>query len=176
MNRSSFGRVVVGVVLFLALGGPSPGAVGACDGEVATIDPEQFCVNRGARQCDRDRARAMGELPPAPAPCPDNPDTPLNEADPATCAWLYCRDQLRTRCSGTTDWSDCAPPPSVATANACLFALESFDRLNEPTGAIPECRPEVICPMAGALREELDETEPEETDLESAPSESAEVP
>jgi len=169
MNRSSLGHVVVGVVLFLALGGPSPGAVGACDGEIATVEPRQFCNNRRLRECDRDRAR--GDLRLAPAPCTDDPATPTNEAEPQNCASQFCRAQIPTQCN-VFDWSGCAPPPSVATANACLSALQDIDRLlGERTDAIPECRMDVICPAAGALREEL-----EETDLESAPSESAEVP
>jgi|GEM_PF-1952479 len=170
MNRSSLGRVVVAVVLFLALGGPGPGAVGACDGEITTVDPMQFCFNRRARECARDGAR--GELPAAPAPCTDDPATiAVNEGDPRVCAEQYCRNQVNARCATATDWSGCAPPPSVATANACLSALEDRARVGEATSAIPECRIDVICPMAGALREEL-----EDTDLEAAPSESAEVP
>jgi len=169
MNRSSFRRVVVGVVLFLALGGPSPGAVGACEGEISTVEPVQFCVNRKVRECNRDLAR--GVLPAAPTLCTDDPGTTtVNEADPGDCAREYCRSLVSTACNGQT-WDRCAPPPSVATANACLSALEDVARVGEASSAIPECNPDVICPAAGALREEL-----EETGLESAPSESAEVP
>lgn len=172
MNRSSLGRVVVGVVLFLALGGPSPGAVGACDGDISTVDADQFCANRKARECNRGRAR--GELPAAPAPCTDDPVTPVNESEVQVCAWQYCLGRVPSDCTGQT-WDRCATPPSVATANACLSALENPDRVGEPTNAIPECSVDVICPAAGALREGLEE-EPFETDLESAPSDSAEVP
>jgi hypothetical protein len=180
MNRSVLARALTGAVLFLALGGPAPGAVGSCGGELSSVDPVQFCANRRVAECNRGRARAM--LDPAPLPCTDDPATPTDEADPLICSWSYCLSLVPTRCMAA-NFDDCSPPPSEGTANACLSALLDPARLAEATADIPECNPEFICPSSGGLTESLDaesldegERGAAETESAASPSEPSEVP
>ena len=165
MKRSTLGRALVGAILFLTLGGPAPGAVGSCGGEVSVVDAKQFCATKRALECDRARARGETQAT-APIPCTDNASTPENEADPTVCNWLYCRSLVTGACAAV-DWpTDCTPPPTELVTNACLNALNDAGRLSTPSADIAECNINVICPPPGAaLTEALQETpyDPEPT-------------
>lgn len=47
-------RLLAGVVLFLALGAPTPGNVGGCGSTVSVADARLFCVDRDQWKCVRD--------------------------------------------------------------------------------------------------------------------------
>ena len=177
MKRSILGRVLVGAVLFLALGGPAPGAVGSCGGEVTAVDPIQFCVSWRTIECNRSRARG-DVLPAPPTPCTDDPGTPENESDPTICNWLFCRSGVPSRCSSFAWPTDCNPPPNELVTNACLNAVSDISRLSTPNDGILECRLEMLCPRGAALTEALEETEPsaEPSDSEPPAPASGEMP
>ena len=162
MTPTTLRRALAGALLLLGLGGPSPGAVGSCGGELSTVDAVQFCANRRVAECNRGRARGDAQAAP-PTPCADDPATPENEADPTICNWRYCLEQVPSRCS-MASWAGCNPPPSQAVAEACLLALTSFDRLAQPTAEIAECNIEIICPSGAGLSEALVEDDASSSD------------
>lgn len=158
MNRSTLGRALVGAILFLALGGPAPGAVGSCGTESTVTDAVQFCTDRKVYECDRGRARGDVQIP-SPTPCPDDPATPEDESAPAYCNWIYCRSLVAGVCA-TFSWpSDCNPQPTTAVTTPCLNALRDASRLSTPSADIPECNINVICPVGAGLTEALEETD-----------------
>jgi len=169
--RTSFRRALVGALLLMGLGGPSPGAVGSCGGEISTADPVQFCANRRIAECSRALARGDA-LPPAPAPCVDDPATSYNESEPAVCNWVFCIEQVPNRCS-MANFAGCNPPPTQAIADDCIAALTSVERLPQPTAEIAECNIDVICPSGAALSEALTE---DGVAAEDSASSSEEVP
>jgi hypothetical protein len=169
--RTSIRRAFVGALLLLALGGPSPGAVGSCGGEISTADPVQFCANRRVAECSRALARGDA-LPPAPTPCVDDPATAYNESEPPVCNWVFCVQQVPNRCS-MASWAGCNPPPTQAIADDCLAALTSVERLPQPTAEIAECNLDVICPSGAALLESLTE---EGAAIDDSVASSEEVP
>jgi hypothetical protein len=178
VKRSTFVRALLGATLFLALGGPAPGAVGSCGGEVATVDPEQFCFTRKKYECDRTEVRQQAgfanEPAPIPAPdCVDNPATAVNEV--IACNHTFCVNQIPVLCTGMTWW--CTPPPSETVTNDCLAALREPTLLDQRTSDIYECLPTTICPASAApLTEALDESPYDPEPPASAPASSTEVP
>lgn len=111
-------RILAGVVAFLALGGPSPGHVGSCDGSAEAADPDTFCEYYRTWECAREAA--SGRI-----------------ADQE--AYREC-----TRRSGTNGpYAYCVGftftcEPTQGMADACIRALERTDP-SVPTADIPQC-------------------------------------
>lgn len=125
-ERRSFlvpGRVLLGIVLVLLLGGPTPGAVGDCsDDEGAFVPASDWCFEKEAWLCERRRAQGT-----------------YTDAERDNCLEL-----LNTSCPGRT-WPDGCTPPTEQTTRACIAALMSVDRLGEAEADIVECKSEIIC-------------------------------
>jgi hypothetical protein len=90
---------VVGVALFLVLGGPGPGSVGDCTQGASIADATQHCRNAGAWRCARRRAR--GDI------------TEEEERE--------CVSMVEANCPGTNWPAGCAP--TQQQADACIAAL-----------------------------------------------------
>ncbi len=122
-------RLATGVVVFLMLGGPSPGYIGGCNRTTTPPDPVQFCVNRTIFTCARDLG--AGRI----------------TAD----EFSTCYDGAALSCAGRTWTGGCTPTPNVLSA--CLGALQDESRYATETASIVECLPQSICPGAatGAL-------------------------
>ncbi len=110
----------IGVFLFLTLAGPAPGAVGACGGELETIDGPELCREINLFLCERARARElMGEE--FYQQCLQR-ELPACDSVPPE----YCIDGI---------------PPSAAAASLCMEALADGDTLNQRVRLedFPEC-------------------------------------
>lgn len=122
MKRASryFVRLAAGVVLFLALGGPTPGNVGGCGSSTPVANPRQFCVDFEFWKCRREQfARRI--------------DEPTAQA---------CFAAIDAACSGRNAWvpSTCAPTP--AEAQACIAMLQQADLASIPTTELLATRTE----------------------------------
>lgn len=117
-------NALVGAVLFVVLGGPAPGATGACGEELEAPDFLTYCYARKGYECDR--ARARGEL--------DEPQ------------WRTCRGAVPSMCDAGSWPGDCFP--TSASTNACLNALTDIGRLTTPTNLLPECTTDAVCNTA----------------------------
>ena len=123
-------RVLLGIVLVLFLGGPTPGAVGDCsEDEGASVAAPDWCFEKGGLVCERRAAMTP--------PGPDN-DAAKEE----------CYRSLDVSCPGSTWPLDCVPPTRML-ANACIAALSNTDRLSEPESAIVECQVATLCGGGG---------------------------
>lgn len=118
-------RLGAGVVILLALGGPTPGYVGTCSTDTpAVVDPEQFCVDRKSSECARDRV--------------------AGRTDEAT--YNACANMIESQCTGATWTNGCAPSPQLA--GACISALRDMSRLATLNAMIEECYQETLCGTA----------------------------
>lgn len=116
-------RLLTGIALVLVLGGPAPGSVGSCDEENPFVDAVEWCVEKNGWLCQRRWAR--GELDDA-------------ERD-------MCLTQVQPMCQGATWGADCPMPPAKIQTNACVAALASVERLDEPADSIVECQLSTLC-------------------------------
>jgi hypothetical protein len=116
-------RLAVGLVAFLALGGPSPGHLGSCTGLSAPPDPYRYCVDTRGEECRRDVS--AGRI---------NVDVEF----PA------CVDAILPRCEGVVAWPSCVP--TSAQTLACLEALRDTNRYSTPSNELPECNQASWCP------------------------------
>ncbi|MBW2461531.1 MAG: hypothetical protein JRH11_07780 [Deltaproteobacteria bacterium] len=114
MNRRPLWLAVVGVVLFLFLGGPTPGSVGDCAAGESFADPVEHCQNKLAWTCARRSAR--GDISPA-----EN---------------MACLSRVPIECA-PANW----PPgctPSQQESDACIAALMNPDTLGTPGQCFPD--------------------------------------
>jgi hypothetical protein len=117
------------------LGGPTPGAVGACGGDDLDepADLQDYCTERDQLVCVRRSLR--GELSHA-------------ERDD-------CRRLAIAQCQDRFWLPQCQP--TRREARACLNALRSLDTLDTREDEIEECSPSKLCgihvPDAGTPRE-----------------------
>jgi hypothetical protein len=116
------------VVVALALGGPTPGYVGNCDGTggSGSVDRVQFCTDELGWECARDNAR--------------HPDTTVYNA---------CVAQIDRTCAGFNFPAGCAP--SHQLAYACISALADAGRVATPTAMIVECQSTTLCGTGAPL-------------------------
>lgn len=127
MKWNASRRVLLGIVLVLFLGGPTPGAVGDCgDDEGAFVTAPDWCFEKGDLLCDR--RWAMSTEPEA-----------VRDA-----ALRMCKESLNTSCPGAT-WDSGCTPPTRMLANACLNALADSSRLSQPESEIAECDVTLLC-------------------------------
>lgn len=121
--------------LLTLLGGPTPGAVGACGGDELDepADLQAYCTERDQLVCVRRSLR--GELSHA-------------ERDD-------CRRLAIAQCQDRFWLPECEP--TRREARACLNALRSFDTLETREDEIEECSPSELCgihvPDAGLPRD-----------------------
>jgi hypothetical protein len=85
------------------------------DAASADTDAEEWCAERGTWSCQRQWAR--GDI-----------DDPARDA---------CIGEVQAACPGATWPPGCAP--TRVERDACISALMSVDRLDEPEDTLPEC-------------------------------------
>lgn len=121
-----FRRVGAGLLLFLLLGGPSPGAVGECGADVRNeaADEEEFC--RDFLEWIFIRAAERQEI-----------DDTLRDD---------CRRQLPQICEGSR-LPRCSP--TIRQADACINALSAAETLETPFYLLPECERSQLCNAEG---------------------------
>lgn len=122
-------RLAVGVVAFMALGGPSPGYIGGCSRTTVAPDAAQFCSDRRIFTCARDLRAAR--------------ITPEE--------FMTCFETSTTFCAGRNWTEGCIPTQNVLVA--CISALQDESRDATLTADIVECQQQSICPgsATGAL-------------------------
>jgi hypothetical protein len=116
-------RLGAGVIILLALGGPTPGYVGTCDasGGSTVADPAQFCTSRKTWECARDYAAHRIDMG----------------------MYNACALGIDAACAGFNWTPGCAPSPQLA--DACISALSDMSRVGTPTPMIEECYTESLC-------------------------------
>jgi hypothetical protein len=119
-NRSRLvARILVGGMLVLALGGPSPGHVGSCDGSGELADAAMFCEAYRTYYCARELSG--GRLP---------------AAEYAACTQRTGPTGPYTYCTGFSFMTGCEP--SQRSADSCIRALDQTE-VSIPTGNIAQC-------------------------------------
>lgn len=116
-------RLAVGLVAFLALGGPSPGHIGNCSGvSSGTPDANQYCVEKAAQECRRDFMAGRTDA----------------------AAFDTCVNSIYPMCDSVITWVGCVP--TSAQTRACLNILSDTTRDAIPLRDIPECQMANWCP------------------------------
>lgn len=143
MKIHALRRLGLAGLVFIALGGPTPGAIGSCNDDVQVADPVKFCEKKKSYTCLREFARGdIAIHPSAPGMCNGAPD---REACEREASRNICLGAVEGECASVTWGTDCEPPNTIQ-ADACINALKAIPRLAEATASIVECRPEVLCP------------------------------
>jgi hypothetical protein len=116
-------RVAAGVALMLLLGGPTPGAVGACGSDELSgfADIQSYCSEREQLICVRRELRK---------------ELTHGERDD-------CRRAAIAACMARSWAPSCHP--TERKARACLNALRSLDTVQTPEDQIDECRTSSLC-------------------------------
>jgi hypothetical protein len=115
-------RLLAAVALFALLGGPTPGAVGACDDSVdGFADLSEYCKEREELTCVR---RALRK------------ELSTQERDD-------CRREALSACERRFWAPDCRP--TTRQANACLNALRAEETVNTPEDELDECNTQALC-------------------------------
>jgi hypothetical protein len=128
-------RACFAVGLMALLGGPTPGAVGACGGDQLDepADLQAYCTERDQLVCVRRSLRK---------------ELSYAERDD-------CRRLAIAQCPDRFWLPECQP--TRRQARACLNALRSFDTLHTREDEIEECSPSRLCgiyvPDAGTPRD-----------------------
>lgn len=113
-------RVLAGIVTMLALGGPSPGHVGSCDGGSELADTAEFCEVYRTFYCTREYAGGRMALEAYNACTSRSPSG----------AYTYC----------VTNPFDACQPLKRET-DACVRGLaDDSDEWSTPSTAIPQCQ------------------------------------
>ena len=116
-------RMGIGAALLFLLGGPTPGAVGACEGDDSGdfADIVDYCQEREELICVR---RALRK------------ELSTEERDD-------CRREVIDLCERRAWSADCRP--TNRQADACLNALRSMDTLDTPEDELDECKTKALC-------------------------------
>jgi hypothetical protein len=129
-SKSVWGRVAlrfaVGAVVFLALGGPSPGHLGGCSSISSAPDAYTYCVDKRGAICQREYYSGRVNID----------------------VFNACVANIYPTCEGT-GWSGCVP--TNGQTEACLLALRDETRFPTPDAEIVECNPTLWCAAAGGL-------------------------
>lgn len=117
-------RALLALLLFIALGGPTPGSIGSCSDDIEVTDAQSFCIDTQALYCLRDFEAER-----------------IDEA-----AYDECLADVAPNCRGFA-WNPavCPIPPTEQRANACIAALRSKERLETPNDEILECKSDLLC-------------------------------
>ncbi|MBZ0115410.1 MAG: hypothetical protein IT378_05010 [Sandaracinaceae bacterium] len=122
-------RLVGGSVLFAALAGPTPGAVGGCGQTTTAAGAAQFCADRIFWECRRDRVGGR-----------------LTEAQEAECLAPIagCESgEGRCDCAGAAWPDDCIPAPTLNDTDACIALLRDASLIGIATADLkmmyPDC-------------------------------------
>ena len=110
-------RALVGAILLLALGGPSPGHIGNCDGDAQPADPADYCARYRAFFCAREYQGGR-----------------INAAD-----YTLCAERSAMFCMGFNFDPMCGVP-TQRRANLCIDAMSDMGRVATPTTNLPECQ------------------------------------
>lgn len=159
MKTPSLRRFGFGALLFIALGGPTPGAVGSCNDDVKTADPVEFCIYKKSLTCIRENARGdIQILPESVTACAGESETAARQNCEREDSKNRCLSSAQNDCAGIS-WGNTCSPPNEIQADACLQALGSMERIGQATSEIGECNSDVLCPpiegASGALTEEV---------------------
>ncbi len=115
MNRRVFESAMVGTLLFLFLGGPTPGSVGSCTEGTSIADPVQHCQDKEAWTCARRRAR--GDL--------------ASDAEE-----MACISRITATCSGASWPVGCEP--TQQQSDACIAAMSDGSTLGDAGECFPD--------------------------------------
>jgi hypothetical protein len=107
-------RVIVAAIGLLALGGPSPGHVGSCDGSAELASPGDFCTRYRTWFCARELQGGR-----------------INAAE-----YTNCANGIATYCASFT-FGMCVP--TQRRADSCISAMSDMGRVGTPSTLIPEC-------------------------------------
>ncbi len=121
-------RIVVASIAMLALGGPSPGHVGSCDGSAERTDYAEFCMNFQQWRCVRDYNEGRAYLDGTPARL-DGP------------GYQTCANEIAARCTGGSYGmcGDVPKAPTTTQTDACIAAMSTPARNGTPEAMLPEC-------------------------------------
>jgi hypothetical protein len=124
--RAVLARAGMCALLLLVLGGPTPGAVGACGGDEldGEADLDSYCAEREQLVCVRQALRR----------------------EISTGARDDCRRRAIADCMNRSWAPDCRP--TERQTRACLNALSSTDTLDTPEDELEECQSEALCNAA----------------------------
>ncbi|MGD8859655.1 MAG: hypothetical protein PVI30_06575 [Myxococcales bacterium] len=115
-------RPLWAALLFLFLGGPTPGAVGSCDADPdGFADLQAYCQQREELVCVRRSLRK---------------EITIGERE-------ECRRRAIALCAQRTWAPDCRP--TERQARACINALFARDTLYTPEDELEECNTEALC-------------------------------
>lgn len=112
-------RLLAGAITFLALGGPSPGHVGSCDGSGELADPAQFCEAYRTFYCAREVSGGR-----------------ISGTEYNACVQRTGAGGPYMFCTGFNFTPGCEP--SQRSADACIRALDQTD-VSVPTGNVAQC-------------------------------------
>lgn len=113
-------RLLIATIAILALGGPSPGHVGSCDGSAERTPYVEFCVQRNTANCERDLT--AGRI--------DGPGYTLCSGS----VMMNCEGGNYTPCNGVET------APSTTQTDACVAALRDPARFGLLESELAECR------------------------------------
>lgn len=116
-------RLIVALIAMLALGGPSPGHVGSCDGSAERTPYADFCAARNTANCER--------------------DIQAGRIDGA--GYRACSANVLVGCDGG-NYAPCNgvdTAPSTTQTDACIGALRDTPRFGLLESQLGECR---FCP------------------------------
>lgn len=116
-------RALWALGLFLLCGGPTPGAVGDCQGDQGDepADLREYCIEKNELICVRRAERN---------------DIAISES-------TQCRYDVIDACMRSSWAGDCRP--TVRQTEACLNALYDRETLNTPEDEIEECQRASLC-------------------------------
>lgn len=116
-------RLFIASIAILALGGPSPGHVGSCDGSAERTPYIEFCVQRSTANCERDLAATRIDAE----------------------QYGVCSTNVMPGCEGG-NYAPCngvETAPSTTQTDACVAALRDPGRFGLLESELAECR---FCP------------------------------
>ena len=141
-------RVLFALLLFVFLAGPTPGAIGSCDGEAGDefADLTEYCLEKEKWICVRQFTRQQ-------AACEDEENVARCRID-NNAQMQTCRYDSMDICNARSWASNCRP--TVRQADACINALSSTQTLDTPVDEIKECDPKRLCTVLTAPQPGVD--------------------
>ncbi len=125
---SRFQYFVLGVLLFLLLGGPTPGSVDGCDRGDPVADAKQHCLNEKVRTIERDYGLGVYGPP---------------GSETAKQAAIAAVNRVPMMCEGAAWPVGCFP--TRTQTDACLAGLRNAQRFQDAYAA--GCRQTSECPV-----------------------------
>jgi len=124
--------MVIASIAALALGGPSPGHIGSCDGSAELTSFDEFCPLFETFSCERDYNLGMSYSD-------GSPQRITESAEYRACGSMAsdCRGGSYGTCNGVST------RPTTTQTDACLAAMQDRTRFQLLKSELAECR---FCP------------------------------